>query len=256
MPRVERIDAYPIKGLDRCPLVRAAILPGGTLEHDREYALYDRDGDVINGKRTPRVHDVSTNYNPDTGVLTVDPPGAPATTFDLPEEAAAAASLFTSVFEESLSLDRNAERGFVDRPAMGPSVVSTATLREIASWFEEMTLDGARRRFRANVEVGGVPAFWEDRFVGEDAPAFRVGDVRFEGETPCGRCVVPSRDPDTGQPIEDFRERFLDRRATTFPAWADPDAFDHHFTAMIITTVPDADRGQSIAVGDEVEVLG
>jgi uncharacterized protein YcbX len=271
MAHVERIDAYPVKGLDRCPLDRARILESGTLEHDREYALYDAAGDVINGKRTARVHDVDATYDPAAGTLSVDgrnvaAPDADAAPeadaapdgrrFELPSDADAAAEYFGSVFDADLTVERNDARGFVDRPDMGPSVISTATLEEIASWFDRMTVDGARRRFRANVEVGGVPVFWEDRFVGEGAPAFRVGDVRFEGVTPCGRCVVPSRDPDTGEAIEDFQETFVRQRVATFPEWADREAFDHLFTVMLIASVDEADRGEAtIAVGDDVTVL-
>jgi uncharacterized protein YcbX len=134
-------------------------------------------------------------------------------------------------------------------------VISTATLRTIAGWFDGMTVEGARRRLRANVEVAGVEPFWEDRFVGEDAPAFEIGDVRLEGVTPCGRCVVPERDPDTGEPIPEFRERFVRKREATFPDRADPDAFDHYYTTMIITRVPERDRGDSLGVGDPVEVV-
>jgi len=257
MAHVERIVAYPVKGLDGVELDRARVLAGGTLAHDREYALSDADGDVVNGKRTAQVHAVGTEYDPATGTLTVDPPDAEAGSvqFDLPDESDDTASLFGSIFDLELTLERNATRGFVDRPEMGPSVISTATLETVAGWYDGMSLEGARRRFRANLEIGGVPSFWEDRFVGEEAPAFEVGGLRFEGVTPCGRCVVPSRDPDTGDPIDDFQERFVERREATFPDWADPDAFDHYYTLMVIASVDGADRGETIVVGDDVEVI-
>jgi hypothetical protein len=152
-----------------------------------------------------------------------------------------------------LSLRQDSSLGYVDRREMGPSVVSTATLEAVASWFDGMTVHSARRRLRANLEISGVPAFWEDRFVGETASAFEVGDVRFEGLTPCGRCVVPERDPDTGEPIPEFRERFVEMRQKTFPAWADDDAFDHHYALMIITRIPDSHRGCTLRVGDSVD---
>jgi len=59
------------------------------------------------------------------------------------------------------------------------------------------------------------------------SPAFEVGRIRFEGVTPCGRCVVPKRDPDTGEEINGLRERFIRRRRTTVPDWVDEDAFEH-----------------------------
>jgi uncharacterized protein YcbX len=134
-------------------------------------------------------------------------------------------------------------------------VISTATVEAVASWFDDLTVESARRRMRANVEVAGVPAFWEDRFVGADAPAFVAGDVRFEGVEPCARCVVPTRDPETGEPLPELRERFLERREATFPPWADPDAFEHYYTLMLIAAVPESDRGGTLRVGDAVDVV-
>jgi len=82
------------------------------------------------------------------------------------------------------------------------------------------------------------------------------GSVRFEGAEPCARCVVPSRDPETGDPLPEFQERFVERREATFPEWADPDAFPHFYTVMLISRVPGASRERSIAVGDGVTVQG
>ena len=255
MARLERLRVYPVKGLDGIDVESAAVLDGGTLERDREFALYDADGEVLNGKRTDRVHDLETEFDPDTGALRVDPPDGESRQFDLEADRETAVEWFGEDFDADLTLRRDESLGFVDRRDMGPSVVSTATLAELASWFDDVTVDGARRRLRANVEISGVPAFWEDRFVGEDVPAFEVGGVRFEGVTPCGRCVVPQRDPDTGDPIPEFRERFVEKRRETFPDWADFDAFDHYYTLMLISRIPDSDRGNRLDVGDAVEVV-
>ncbi|GAA0507250.1 hypothetical protein SAMN04488066_101287 [Halorubrum aquaticum] len=252
MARLERLTVYPVKGLDGIDVETTSILDGGTLKHDREFALFDDDGDVINGKRTDRVHDLATDYSPESRTLRVETPDGDAHRFDLDADRTRAAEWFGDFFDTELALRRDASLGFVDRREMGPSIISTATLETVASWFDSMTVEGARRRLRANVEVSGVPAFWEDRFVGEGAPGFEVGGVRIEGVTPCGRCVVPERDPDTGDSIPEFRERFVERREATFPEWADPDAFDHLFTLMIIARVPEHDRGETLRVGDDV----
>lgn len=255
MGRLERITVYPVKALDGHELEVAEILPGGTVEFDREYALFDANGDVVNGKRTDAVHDIEATFDVETGELVVTAPGREPGRFDLESERERAASWFGSFFDLDLSLERDPTLGYVDRREMGPSVISTATLREVASWFEDVTVDGARRRLRANIEVSDVPPFWEDRFVGRDAPSFRVGDVRFDGVTPCGRCIVPQRDPDTGEETPDFRERFVSNRRDTFPEWADAEAFDHFYTLMTITDVPEADRGSRLQVGDPVEIV-
>lgn len=256
MASIERLRIYPVKGLDGIELETAEITPGGTLVGDREFALFDEDGEVMNGKRTARVHDLSATYDPETGEFAVDPPDADRRQFSLRDQAERdrASSWFSEFFDEPLTLERDQELGFVDRREMGPSVISTATLDEVASWFDGMTVQSARRRLRANVEIDGVPAFWEDQFVGEGAPAFDASGVRFEGVTPCGRCVVPERDPDTGEPIPEFKEQFVTKREETFPEWADWDAFDHYFTVMLIASIPEQFRDGELTVGDSVAV--
>jgi uncharacterized protein YcbX len=272
MAHIERLRCYPVKGLGGMSIESGRITEAGTLAGDREYAMCDPTAGPIetseaihtlayNGKQTARVHDLRTAFDPETDTLTVESTADDGSrTFDLGTDAGrhAAGEWFGDVVGDDVEFRRREPPAFVDRPDAGPSVISTATLEDVASWFDGMTVEGARRRLRANVEVGGVPAFWEDRFVGPDAPAFVVdgadGAVRFEGDDPCARCVVPSRDPETGDPLPDFRERFVERREATFPAWADPDAFPHHYTVMLISRVPEADRGRTVAAGDRVRV--
>ncbi|MEF8800042.1 MAG: MOSC N-terminal beta barrel domain-containing protein [Halolamina sp.] len=255
MARLERLTVYPVKGLDGIDVNAAELVDGGTLEHDREFALFDAEGDVLNGKRTDRVHRLRTAFDPESATFRVEPGDGEEHVFELPSERDAAGQWFSDYFDEALTLEQDPSLGFVDRREMGPSVISTATLEAVASWFEEMTVDSARRRLRANVEVAGVPAFWEDRFVGDGAPSFEIGTVRFEGVTPCGRCIVPERDPETGEALSAFRERFVTRREETFPNWADENAFDHFYTMMLIARVPERDRGEQLRVGDEVRVV-
>jgi len=253
---IDRLTVYPVKGLDRLDVDRSRVLPGGTLEHDREFALLD-DGERVNAKQSDRFHALETTYDPETETLRVASPERREFPLDTEAGRAEAAAWLTDALalDADLRLDRSTELGHVDRRAMGPSVVSTATLEAVAGWFDDLTVESARRRLRANIEVGGVPAFWEDRFVGEGVPAFRAGDVRIEGVTPCGRCVIPSRDPDTGEPMPEFRTQFIRNRRETFPDWADRDAFDHFYTLMLIASVPEADRGKTLAVGDAVDVV-
>ncbi|WP_290818554.1 MOSC N-terminal beta barrel domain-containing protein [Halovivax sp.] len=255
MARVERLRVYPVKGLDGVDVDAAEMLTGGTLAGDREYALFDAEGDVINGKRTERIHELSTDFDPRTGDLVVETRAGDRRQFSLPADRERVEAWFGEFFDVEATLRRDASLGFVDRREMGPSVVSTATLEAVASWFEEVTVESARRRLRTNVEIGGVPAFWEDRFVGDGAPAFEAGGVRFDGVTPCGRCVVPERDPDTGEPTPEFRERFLEKRRESLPDGVDEAAFEHLYAVTIIADVPESDRGRTIRVGDAVDVL-
>jgi hypothetical protein len=147
--------------------------------------------------------------------------------------------------------------GRPDRTNTGPTVVATATLRELAAWFDIKT-DSARRRFRTNLEVDGVPPFWCDRLFADDGEVveFTVGDAALLGVTPCARCVTPTRDPDTGDPTPAFRETFVEHRRRTRPPWTDSSRYDHDFRVTVAARVPEAAAGETVSVGDPVERLG
>ncbi|MXR50937.1 MOSC domain-containing protein [Halovenus sp. WSH3] len=254
MPEIEKIRVYPVKGLDGIELEQAEITDGGTLAYDREFALFE-DDEIVNAKDSEKFHDLSTTFDPEHRELEVTAPDGERLSFALATDAdrERAQEWFSEYFGTELRLRRNTELGYVDRRTMGPSVISTATLETVASWFDDLTVESARRRLRANIEISGVEPFWEDRFVGDDAPVFEADGVRFEGVTPCGRCVVPQRDPDTGEPLEQFRRQFIEQRRESFPEFADEAAFDHFYTLMIITRIPESDRTERLAVGDPVE---
>ena len=259
MAHIETLRLYPLKGFDAVDAESIEITDAGTVAGDREYALVDPDGAnperALNGKQLPAVHEVTAGFDRGREVIELATGAGERARFDLATDREAASEWLGEFFGRPVELRRRGPPSFVDRPTLGPSVVSTATLEAVASWFDGVTVEGARRRLRPNVEVGGVPAFWEDRFLG-DGSGFEAGGVRFEAVKPCGRCVVPSRDPDTGDPIEGFRARFVERREGTLPEWVDPEDFEHFYAVTIITNVPAASRGETLRVGDEVRADG
>jgi hypothetical protein len=266
---------FPVKSLDASHPDAVEITAGGTFALDRAYAIvaresgepYDPDeasphGDYVNGKRTAAVHRLRSAFDPEAETVTLRVAGATdAERFDIPSPELD--TWLSDYFDEPVSVRAEPVGGHPDHRHLGltgPSVISTATLREVASWFETDTIDidSIRRRFRANVEVDGVPPFWEDRLFADhgEAVAFRIGNVRLHGVEPCERCVVPTRDPDTGDETDGFRERFIRKRRATRPEWLESDRFDHDFRLMVITDIPESDRDGQIEVGDSVEVLG
>lgn len=268
MPRVRRLTTFPVKSLDGVDRKRAEILPAGGLDTDREFALFDADGDYVNGKRERAIHRIRSTVDVADRSLSLDAPGMESASFDLaggdPEPLA---DWLSEYFGYSVDLRRDRTGGFPDDTTLsGPTVISTATVREVASWFDDVDAEEMRRRLRANVEVGpdesageeSLPPFWEDRlYAGEgESVTFTVGGVEFRGVNPCQRCVVPTRDPDTGTETPGFRERFVERREATLPAWADRERFDHFFRLMVNTVVPESSVGAEIAVGDPVAVGG
>jgi uncharacterized protein YcbX len=84
--------------------------------------------------------------------------------------------------------------GAVDRGRRGGvSLISRASLERLAGAAEVDSVDV--RRFRMTIEIDGVDAHEEDAWVGRRV---RLGAavVRFHGHV--GRCLITSRDPETG----------------------------------------------------------
>ncbi|MFB6293010.1 MAG: MOSC domain-containing protein [Halonotius sp.] len=261
---VECISIYPIKSLDGRSVQRVEIVTNGGLAGDREYALFDSDGNYVNGKNDRQVHPIRASYDGDGAraeSVTLSTPEQDATRFDLGavdgDEAAALTDWLREWFGYPVTLDRNREGGFPDdTTASGPTIISEATIETVAGWFDDVDPEGMRRRLRPNIVLGGVPAFWEDHLFADrnSRVRFAIGDAEFLGVNPCQRCVVPSRDPDTGDEIEDFNKTFIEQRRATMPDWSGGDWFDHEFRLMVNTAVPEASWGETIAVGDELTV--
>jgi len=285
MPRVERLTAFPVKSLDGSDRERIRLDAGGIVG-DRSYALFEADADpetasvagggYVNGKSERRVHAIRATHETagpadatptEVTVRTAEravtddaAPDVPArgpATFALPDDGDALGEWLADAVGTPVRVERDAA-GFPDDTDARETIVGPrATLAEVAAWFDGVDAEGMRRRLRANVVVGGVPAFWEDRLFADRGSRvrFRIGEVVLEGVTPCQRCVVPSRDPDTGVALPGFRETFLDRRRETMPEWSGGDRFDHDFRLMVNTAIPEAARGGEIAVGDGIEIL-
>ena len=206
-PRLALIRLHPIKSLDPITVPESVIGPAGGLTHDRAWALYSVDGKWVNAKRTPVLHLIRANYSPDLSSVTLSVPNdrrnIPVSHLRLPQAHEDAAEWFSVFFDQQIIV-RNSPEGFPDDPiANGPTIISTATLQTICEWFPGITLEEARLRFRASLEIDGVPAFWEDQLFPENprnVVRFRIGPVNFEGSNPCARCPVPARDPFTGLP--------------------------------------------------------
>ena len=83
----------------------------------------------------------------------------------------------------------------VDRGRRGAvSLISRASIDRLAEVADAGEVDA--RRFRMLFEISGVPAHAEDAWVGRTA---RIGEaiVRFNGHV--GRCLITSRDPESGE---------------------------------------------------------
>jgi len=261
-PRLANIRLHPIKALDPISVSTACIGPNGGLELDRVWALYSADGRWVNGKRTAAMHLIRAAYPPDVSSVTLTVPGdrrnLPEMTFAFPSDTEGAAEWFSMYFEQAIQV-RYTREGFPDDGlASGPTIVSTASLEAVCEWFPGMALDEARRRFRATLEIDGVPAFWEDQLFGESETSivrFKIGEICFEGSNPCARCPVPSRDSTTGVTDDGFQKRFTELRRAHLPSWAPVARFDHFYRLSTNTRVPSTEHGKLLRQGDPLTLF-
>jgi len=253
-----RIEVFPIKAMDGVRVDEARITPGGILENDRVYSIVDSQGRFVNGKRDARVHRLRCRFDATFREVAFAVQGVGGEAQFTLAEPGALNRWLGDYFGFDVALKLDTKSGFPDdREAFGPTVVGRASLQEVAGWYPGMTLEGARRRFRANLELDGdsMPPFWEDRLFrapGELAP-FRIGEVGFVGHNPCQRCVVPTRDPDTGEAIHGFQKEFMEKRRQTLPAWADISRFNHFYRFAVNTSIPPSEAGKRLRVGDPID---
>jgi uncharacterized protein YcbX len=268
--RLATIRIHPIKSLDGVSVREARIGVGGGLELDRVWALYssdDRDAAddrCINGKRSAAIHLIRATFAPDLRSVVLSVPTKPGSVapraFAFPDEFAVAAEWFSEYFAQPVVVRYVPQGAPDDTVRNGPMVISTATLQEVCDWFPGIDLEESRRRFRTPLELGGVPAFWEDRLYREDegnGVHFTIGDVAFEGTNPCPRCAVPARDALTGVGTDGFQKAFAEHRRARLPSWAPaPRRITHSYHLGVNTRVAVAECGKSLRVGDVVRLAG
>jgi uncharacterized protein YcbX len=260
-PYLAQIRLHPIKSLDQVAVSEARIGPGGGLELDRVWALYSIDGQWVNGKRTAAIHAIRAGYSPGIRSVTLSVPGdrrnIPTRELAFPQDTAGASQWFSTYFEQPITVRYVPEGVPDDGLRSGPTIISTASLQRVAEWFPQIDLEESRQRFRAPLEINGVPAFWEDQlFSGDERRMvrFRIGNVNFEGSNPCPRCPVPARDTHTGADLIGFQKLFTALRRAELPSWAAIDRFEHFYQLGINTLVASTEYGKTLLVGDRLEM--
>lgn len=264
MAHVARLLLYPIKSLDPVSVDEVTLTPAGSLQYDRTYRLVDPQGRVINGKRTPQIQLIRSHFDPQSQQLQLTTPTDPTPiTFDLSGDPIPLERWFADFFGIPVHLQADHDQGFPDDVnASGPTLISTATIETTAAWFSGIPADQMRARLRMNVEIADVPPFWEDTLfaqAGEIVP-FSIGSITLHGINPCARCIVPTRDPFTGDPTPHFQKTFVQQRRAQLPEAVlsrpiQGSRFDHFYRLGLNTRIPAHFAGQRIRVGDPVQVI-
>jgi len=83
MHRLSHIFVFPIKSLDGVSVNHTTVLQGGSLAHDREFVIIDRDSKWVNGKRTAKIHQIRSQFNLNARVVTLSIQGNNPVSFHL-----------------------------------------------------------------------------------------------------------------------------------------------------------------------------
>jgi uncharacterized protein len=257
-PRLAQIIIYPIKSLDGIVVDRSKISAGGALEFDRRWSIVDANDKVVNAKRIGKIQQIRSQFElieSDQRLLINLQTGNDSTTytFCLNSELHELAIWLSDFLGFSVSLIENALIGFPDDlVAFGPTIISTATLELVCTWFPDLDLPEIRRRLRTNLEISGVPALWEDQLFGNigELINFHLGDIQFYGTNPCQRCIVPTRNSLTGNPLSNFQQIFSQQRQQSLSPTVNRSRFNHFYKLAINTQIDLADAGKLLITGD------
>lgn len=206
---VTRLSVTAVKSTRLRALDEVRLAPGG-VRINRRFYLVDARAHLMNGKRLGKLCALIADYSDEARALKLTFPDGRVVQDEVklgPELSTrffggpAVGRLVQGPFSEALSDYAGvpvrlveAPASAVDRGELGAaSLISTASLARLAEAAREPDLDS--RRFRMLIEIDGVSAHAEDEWVGR---LTRVGEatVRWSGHV--GRCLVTSRDPNSG----------------------------------------------------------
>ncbi len=206
---VTALSLTPVKGT-RIRSVDAIEIGAHGAVGDRVFYVVDAKGAMVNAKRVAVLQAVIADYAPAEDRLTLSLPDGTRASAEVRLGAEVATSFFgdpraarmlegpwsaalSELAGEPLRVVRAGAA--VDRGAAGAvSLVSRGSLERLAAQDSGEPVDP--RRFRMLIEIDGVPAHEEDRWVGREIGA---GGARLRVCGHVGRCVTTTRGPDTAK---------------------------------------------------------
>jgi uncharacterized protein len=221
MLQLSQINIYPVKSLDGYSL-KSAIVEKRGLQYDRRWLIVDEnnvfmtqrtngrmallkaeiEGDFLKifEKKDPDNH-TKIPISTEGGIVNVEVWDDRVNATLVSKEADEFLSNFlekqcrlvkmTDAFDRRVDEDYNTGEDIVSFADGYPFlIIGEASMRDLN---EKMDIPLSIRRFRANFIFSGGEPFIEDSFKN-----FKIGDVDFIGVKNCARCVLTTRDPDTG----------------------------------------------------------
>ncbi|MEL6925702.1 MAG: MOSC N-terminal beta barrel domain-containing protein [Bacteroidota bacterium] len=218
---------YPLKSAKGIELSSAAVTPRG-LQYDRQWALFDSDGQVITARDYPQLLRLSPNVTTQGLELSLDStivlraPIAemtaaavtPVKIFSQPAAGQLSSTVVNEWFSNYLGIEcrlmympESVRRPLLEKYGGQPGQVvsyadvaplmmlSTASLADLNSRLDQPV---SLQHFRPNVVIDGCAAFEE-----ENCTAVQIGTQRFVVAERCKRCVFTTIDPVTQEKRRD-----------------------------------------------------
>ena len=207
--KVSRLSIAPVKGLGLVHPQEVLLRRDG-VRNDRRFYLVDPDGRLVNNKTCGELMQVRVDVSDDAGQLALQFPGGASVAGEVavgaPVETSfygrpVAGRLVEGPWSEALSehagrplrlVRADDQGGGIDRTHV-VSLISDGSLRALGRRADVEHVDG--RRFRMTIELEGCEEHEEDDWIGSDVD---VGEARIRVAGPVGRCVVTTRNPDSG----------------------------------------------------------
>ncbi|MBR0684331.1 MOSC domain-containing protein [Bradyrhizobium manausense] len=208
---LQSIYRYPVKGFSGQRLSEAALFPGEGLPFDRFMGVSNGSAAISTTGWSPCQGFVRMTKNDglplfgigfedDAHSLVVTSPDGPSITADLASTSSIEranveiASWFPAAGSHRPQLARrHRDLGWWDYEDATLSIINVET---IAALSRKAGCELDPLRFRANLYVAGLPAWFEWRLIGR---RIRIGDTELEVIRPIDRCKATSVDPTTGE---------------------------------------------------------
>ena len=258
MPVVSRISIAPVKGLALVHPDEVALEQTGVVAN-RRFHIVDAEGRRYNQLRNGELVRIKPEYDPESGRLTLRFPGGIVAdgTVEPGEEITTdfygrpvAGRIVTGPWSEALSswagrplrLVQSAPGQAVDRRRGDVSLVSTASLAELARNGGQREVDG--RRFRMLFELESCEPHEEDGWVKRH---LRIGEALVYLRNDVGRCAITTQNPETGVPDFDTL-----RAISAYRDLTENEAGKKHIPFGVFGEVVEPGR---VAVGDTAEAV-
>jgi uncharacterized protein len=258
MPVVSRISIAPVKGLALVHPDKVTLEETGVVAN-RRFHIVDAEGRRYNQLRNGHLVRIKPEYDPESERLTLHfpdgtvadgtvEPGREITTdfYGRPVEGRIVVGPWSEALSRwagrPLRLVQSPPGRAVDRRRGDVSLISTASLAELARHGGQSEVDG--RRFRMLFELDDCEPHEEDRWVKR---RLRIGEALVYLRNDVGRCAITTQNPETGVPDFDTL-----RTLSAYRQLTENESGKKHIPFGVFGEVVEPGR---VALGDRAEAV-